>query len=113
VEICLADNGCFAPQEILHAPCFFISVYAANAHRRITTDLFKFPVLQSGYTKDTVQPLCSHSENSVSLHSPAGEGQIRQIRQAANGAVEITKDGVEWEYMKGVADEALINVIDF
>jgi hypothetical protein len=112
VEVLLVNNACYAPPEIIRSPCIYLSLYAVNENRRVTTELFKIPVLQSGFSADTVQP-DSNSVNSVSVHSPAGERQIIQMRQAANGAVEITKDGVEWEYIKGMADEAIINVIDF
>ena len=113
VEVQLVNNSCYAPSEIIRSPCFFISMYAATENRRITTELFKIPVLQSGYSANTVQPVFPTPENTISIHSPAGEGQIIQLRQAVNGAVEITKDGEEWEYIKGMADEAIINVIDF
>ena len=113
IEALLSDNGCYVPAKIIRAPCFYVSLYAAGENRRITTELFKIPVLQSGYSKDTVQPICPDYANTISVHSPAGNGRIIQIRQAANGAVEITKDGVEWEFIKGAADEAAIKIIDF
>lgn len=112
VEVLLENDGCFVPPEIIRSPCFHVSLYAANEHRRITTELFKIPVLQSGFSADTVQPI-PNPVNSISVHSPAGEGQIIQMRQAANGAVEITKDGEDWEYVKGMADEAIVNITDF
>ena len=113
VEVMLADNACFVPPEMLRSPCFHISVYAADKNRRITTDLFKIPVLQSGFSERTAPPASPSPVNTIPLHSPAGDGQIMQMRQAVNGAVEITKDGEAWEYVKGVSDEAIINVIDF
>ena len=113
VEVLLVNNTCYVPWEIIRSPYFFISLYTSNENKRITTELFKIPVLQSGYSKDTVSPAFPNPANSISVHSLAGEGQILQIRQAANGAVELSKDGENWEYIKGMADEATINMIDF
>ena len=113
VEILLENDGCYAPPEVICSPCFYVSLYAVNEHRRVTTELFKIPVLQSGFSENTAQPVSPLPVNSISVHSPAGEGQIIQMRQAANGAVEITKDGEQWEYVKGMADEAAVNIIDF
>lgn len=54
----LADNECYVPAEVIHAPGFTVSCYCDN---RITTNLVQVKIGKSGYTEKIVNQAATPS----------------------------------------------------
>ena len=111
IEVQLENNGCYVPQEIIKSPRFYVSVYCADAVKRITTELQAVSVLSSGYAEDAAQSL-PPPPNTIPIHTPADETKIMQFRNN-NGIAEFTSDGIDWQQLKGVGDMGRLDMIDF
>jgi len=98
IEVQLKKDWCYVPEKVIAAPCFFISLYTVTKEKRITTEKLKIPVLRSGFSEETVPPILSDF-NTVSVHSPAGNKQVAQIREDG-GIMEYSKDGDKWNRLK-------------
>ncbi|MCL1857713.1 MAG: hypothetical protein FWF92_00565 [Oscillospiraceae bacterium] len=111
IEVQLENDGCYVPQEVIKPPRFYVSVYCANAVKRITTEKQAVSVLAGGYAGDTAQSLPSQG-NTISIHTPADETKITQFRNNG-GVAEFTSDGTDWQQLKGVSDIGRLDMIDF
>ena len=111
IEVQLKNDGCYVPAEVIKPPRFYISLYCANAVKRITTELQAVSVLSSGYAEDSTKPL-PPGINTIPIHTLADDSKIIQFRNNG-GIAEFTADGETWQQLKGVGDIGRFDMIDF
>ena len=103
-EVQLKNGGCYVPPEIIKFPRFYVSLYCANAVKRITTELQAVSVISSGYAEDTASPL-PPGINTIPIHTPANDSKITQFRNNG-GVVEFTANGENWTAVTNKGDGA-------
>ncbi|MBR4973050.1 MAG: collagen-like protein, partial [Clostridia bacterium] len=49
--LCINENECYIPHEVIKSPCFYLSVFGVSGDSVATTTQVSVPVLQSGYAE--------------------------------------------------------------
>jgi hypothetical protein len=108
-ESLLINDGCFVPFEYIKFPQFFFSLYCVGSDKgmRITTEMCRISVLQSGYSYKSKSPADGIGIGTSPVHSPSGDGRILLIREN-DEIFEYSIDGIEWIQIQGVGGTVMV-----
>lgn len=86
--LCLSEEECYIPYEVLVSPCFYLSVFGINGDSVATTTLEKVKVLKSGYIKGDMpsNPSMTEYEQIVSL-AAAAKNLAQSVREDADNGL--------------------------
>ena len=96
---------CTVPHEVIHSPCFHVSVYDDGSNTEqssvmITTNMVKIDVRDSGYDKEPDAPLQPAAVPEMNyLVTPNNIGGVPYIKQTG-GVLEYSVNGGEWNETK-------------
>ena len=85
--LCLNENECYIPYEVIKSPCFYLSVFGVFGESVATTTEVKVPVLQSGYAegKEPSEPTPTEYQQIINLATETKEIAQSVRTDADNG----------------------------
>lgn len=97
-NMCISENECYIPFEVLKPPYFTVSVFGVSGESRITTTKANVKVLESGYKEGEVPKDPTPDVYSQLLQIVATiEELARSVREDADNGVFIGQEGPKGE----------------
>lgn len=85
--LCLNENECYIPYEVIKSPCFYLSVFGVLGESVATTTQVRVPVLQSGYAEgeEPLEPTPTEYQQIINLTTQTKEIAESIRNDADNG----------------------------
>lgn len=90
-SLCISEEECYVPFEVIKSPAFTVSVFGTKDERRVTSTKGTVKVLQSGYEEGDEPPEPTPSEYA----------QITQIMNETKAVAQSVRDDADNGLFKG------------